>query len=261
MIVTLLSDFGPSSPYPAAMKAVLARRTSLTLVDISHDVPRHDIRAGAFLLYSAVPHFPAGTVHLAVVDPGVGTERKPLVVVSGGQMFVGPDNGLLMPAARRLGSPTVHTMTDPMILRPGVSSTFHGRDIFAPAAALLLEGTPPEAIALATAEFVDLDFGSGRTINGGVAGQVIYVDPFGNLVTNVPNGLWVEHRGPVAIQVGARRGSGRSARTYGEVSPNRLAVVGGSDGLLEIAVREGSAARRFAAAAGMAVRIRRVTRP
>jgi S-adenosylmethionine hydrolase len=255
MIVTLLSDFGSTSPYPAAMKAVLARRSGPVIIDISHDVPRHDVQAGAFLLYSAAPHFPAGTVHLAVVDPGVGTARRPLIVVSAGQTFVGPDNGLLMPAARRLGTPAMFEITDPVILGRGISSTFHGRDVFAPAADLLIQGTPPAAIALPLTDFVDLDFGTGRRINGGLAGQVIYVDAFGNLVTNIPSGLLEGYRGPAQVRVGRRRGAGRFARTYGDVRPGRLAVVGCSDGLVEIAIREGHAARRFGAAAGAAVRV------
>ncbi|MGH2830398.1 MAG: SAM hydrolase/SAM-dependent halogenase family protein, partial [Actinomycetota bacterium] len=102
-LLTLLSDFGADSPYPAAMKAVVTARVEAVILDISHDVPRHDVRAGAFLLASLVPYCPAGTVHLAVVDPGVGTSRRALILFSGGQAFVGPDNGLLLPAARRVG--------------------------------------------------------------------------------------------------------------------------------------------------------------
>lgn len=257
MIVTLLSDFGSASPYPAALKAVLARRSGPTLIDISHDVPRHDVPAGAFLLYSAAPHFPAGTVHLAVVDPGVGTARRPLIVVSGGQTFVGPDNGLLIPAARRLGTPAAYKIVEPAILSAGISSTFHGRDVFAPAAELLVQGTPASALALPVTEFVDLDFGTGRRINGGLAGKVIYVDAFGNLVTNIPNALLEGYRGPAQVRVGRRRGAGQFARTYGDVRPARIAVVGGSDGLVEIAIREGRAANRFGATAGTSISVAR----
>jgi len=239
------------------MKAVLARRSEATLIDITHDVPRHDVRTGAFLLYSAAPHFPAGTVHLAVVDPGVGTARRPLIVVSGGQTFVGPDNGLLIPAARRLGTPSVFEIRNAAILKKGISSTFHGRDVFAPAAELLVQGTPPAALALPVTDFVDLDFGTGRRINGGLAGQVIYVDAFGNLVTNIPNALLEGYQGPAEVRVGRRRGAGRFARTYGDVRSSRIAVVGGSDGLVEIAIREGDAAKRFGATAGASISIAR----
>src|SRR3972149_4463996 len=140
-ILTLLSDFGARSPYPAAMKAVVAARVDAQFVDISHDVRRHDVREGAFLLASVAPFCPTGTVHLAVVDPGVGTARRPLVVVAGGQCFVGPDNGLLLPAAHRLGTPQAYHLHSAVGLR-SASTTFHGRDLFAPAAARLLRGEP-----------------------------------------------------------------------------------------------------------------------
>src|SRR3972149_6981767 len=148
-ILTLLSDFGSRSPYPAAMKAVVAVRVDAQFVDISHDVRRHDVREGAFLLASVAPFCPTGTVHLAVVDPGVGTARRPLVVVAGGQCFVGPHNalvlvdtpppGLLLPAAPRLGMPQAYHLHSAVGLR-SADTTFHGRDLFAPAPARLLRG-------------------------------------------------------------------------------------------------------------------------
>lgn len=244
------------------MKAVLTRRAGHTVIDISHDVPRHDIRAGAFLLYSAAPNFPAGTVHLAVVDPGVGTARRPLIVASGGQFFVGPDNGLLIPAARRLGTYAVYEIIHPALIAADISSTFHGRDVFAPTAELLAGGTPVGVLALPMTGFVDLDFGVGRRINGALAGQVIYVDAFGNLVTNISNGLLDGTARAVRIQVGRRAAAGRVAGAYGGVVPKGVAVLRGSDGIIEIAVREGSAAKRFGASVGDGVRVRaRVTPP
>src|SRR5712691_13346055 len=129
-VVTLLTDFGSSSPYPAEMKAVLASSCEAVLIDITHDVPRHDVRTGAYLLAAVAPTTPAGTVHLAVVDPGVGTARHPLIVTGGGQFFVGPDNGLLLPAAKRLGGPQVFHMNAQGIGGEQVSPMFHGRDLF-----------------------------------------------------------------------------------------------------------------------------------
>ncbi|MFZ3314158.1 MAG: SAM-dependent chlorinase/fluorinase, partial [Methanothrix sp.] len=138
MIITLLSDFG--SFYPAQIKGVILSRLQaksgniagkITFVDIAHDIPAQDVRAGAFALLSTARFFPPGTIHIAVVDPGVGTARRCLVVESSGQMFAGPDNGLLIPAARSLGRPVAYEIS----LLPGASSTFHGRDVFAPAAA------------------------------------------------------------------------------------------------------------------------------
>ncbi len=251
-IVTLLSDFGSSSPYPAQMKAVLASRCDAALVDITHDVPRHDVRTGAYLLAAVAATTPAGTVHLAVVDPGVGTARQGLVVAAGGQLFVGPDNGLLLPAARRLGAPQVYVLEPPD--RP-VAATFHGRDVFAPAAARLARGTPPHALGAPAQRWVDLDLGAGSRRGRRLRGDVIYVDAFGNLITNIPSSFLPEAGVPVEVVVGRARARARAVPTYGAVKPGALAVVPGSDGLLEVAVREGAAAARLRAAAGARVTI------
>lgn len=256
VIVTLLSDFGSASPYPAQLKAVLASSCDAVLIDITHDIPRHDVRAGAYVLSAVARTAPAGTVHLAVVDPGVGTARKPLLVSSGGQWFVGPDNGLLLPAARRLGDPRVYEMTAADLGGAG-SSTFHGRDVFAPAAARLVRGTPADALGRPLKRFVDLDLGTGRREGGALIGEVIYVDAFGNLITNIPASALDADAGSVTLAAGRRRGEALAARTYGDVAPGGLVVVQGSDGLLEVAVREGSAAERLAIGPGATIRITR----
>jgi S-adenosylmethionine hydrolase len=253
VIVTLLSDFGSASPYPAQMKAVLAAACDAVLVDITHDVPRHDVRAGAYLLAAVAAAAPAGTVHLAVVDPEVGTARRGLVVEAGGQLFVGPDNGLLLPAARRLGTPQVYALPVPQDLP--VSATFHGRDVFAPVAARLARGTPPHVVGRPLDRWVDLDLGTGVRRGSRLRGEVIYVDPFGNLITNIPSSALPERDVPVELTVGRARARGRVARTYGAVARGALAVVPGSDGLLEVAVREASAAARLRASAGAPVTI------
>lgn len=267
VIVTVLSDFGVGSPYPAAMKAVVAACCDPLFIDISHEIPRHDVRAGAYLLSTIVPHTPAGTVHLAVVDPGVGTARRAIIVASGGQFFVGPDNGLLLPAARSIGAPRAFVITDESLLRAVRSSTFHGRDLFAPAAGTLARGTPPEALGAPAPEIVDLDFGEGRREGQALVGEIIYVDPFGNLITNIPNALLPPAGTRVAVGAGRpepfaplRFSSRRTldavvARTYGDVAGHRPVVVQGSDGRVEVAVREGSARERLAAGPGAVVRI------
>lgn len=255
VIVTLLSDFGSGSPYPAEMKAALVSLCEASLIDITHDVPRHDIRTGAYLLSAVARSTPAGTVHLAVVDPGVGTARRPIIVSSGGQSFVGPDNGLLLPAAKRVGRPRVYEITGPDILQGPVSSTFHGRDIFAPAAARLVQGTPPDALGRTVDAYVDLDLGAGRRRGAALAGEVIYVDAFGNLITNIPAEALVADGRPVAVTVGRRRLRAVSATAYGDVPSGSVAVVPNSDGLLEVAVREGSAASRLSATRGSLVTI------
>jgi hypothetical protein len=258
-LLTLLSDFGARSPYPAAMRAVVAARVDACFVDISHDVRRHDIREGAFLLASIAPLCPAGTVHLAVVDPGVGTARRPLAVGAGGQFFVGPDNGLLLPAARRLGDVRAYHLGPPAV-PPAPSATFHGRDLFAPAAARLLGGEPLERLGRLINDPVELRWAPGSWRGSMLSGQVLYVDPFGNLVTNIPSGLL---RPGAALTLRTARG-GRSVRvcaTYGAGARGELLLVPGSEGLVEIAVREGSAAAHTGLRGGSAVRLRRRPAP
>lgn len=254
-LITLLSDFGSSGPYPAAMKAVIASCCDPLFIDISHEIPRHNIRAGAYLLFTVAPFTPAGTIHLAVVDPGVGTPRRALILSSGGQFFVGPDNGLLVPAARRVGTPRAYAIDDDRLMRGIRSATFQGRDLFAPAAALLANGTPPSVLGSPASEFTDLEFGAGRLHRGTLTGEIIYADPFGNLITNIPASLLPAGGKRVIVRAGRKTAAATIARTYGDRAPNRLLVVAGSDGFAEIAVREASAARSLGAGPGTAVRI------
>jgi len=254
-IITLLSDFGSMSPYPASMKAILAAGCDATLIDISHDVPRHDIWVGAYLLAAVAPHLPAGTVHLAVVDPGVGTARTPLIISAGGQFFVGPDNGLLVPAAKRTGRPRVFAIADPALVSQSLSATFHGRDLFAPVAVKLARGVPVASLGDPFDRYVDLDFGIGTRSPTGLQGRVLYIDPFGNLITNIPSSSIDGMTGGVRIQVGPKSASGEIARVYGDLAKGALMVIAGSDGFLEVAVREGNAAALFNAKPGATVQI------
>lgn len=254
-VITLLSDFGSTSPYPGQMKLALAARTGAALLDISHDVPRHDLRTGAYLLRAAAAHAPAGTVHLAVVDPGVGTARRALIVRSGGQDFVGPDNGLMLPAARRVGAPRVFVITDETLIRGVRSGTFHGRDLFAPAAAFLAEGTPPGVLGVPAPEVVDLDLGQGRREGRALVGTVAYVDPFGNVITDIPAGLLPPAGRRVEVRLRRRRLQATVRATYGEGARGALVVLPGSDALVEIALREGDAAGRLGIRPGMPVSI------
>jgi S-adenosylmethionine hydrolase len=254
-LVTLLTDFGSASPYPAEMKLALAACTDAAVVDISHDVPRHDVRAGAYLLRAAAAHAPAGTIHLAVVDPGVGTPRRVLIVRSGGQDFVGPDNGLMLPAARRVGAPRAFVITDEALIRGVRSSTFHGRDLFAPAVGLLAQGTPPEALGVPVPEVVDFDLGAGRREGRMLVGTVAYIDPFGNVITDIPAEVLPPLGRRVDVRIGRRRFRATARTTYGEAGRGALVVVPGSDDLVEIAVREGNAARRLGVRPGTPVAI------
>ncbi len=255
-LVTLLSDFGSTSPYPAEMKAALAAQCEALIIDITHDVPPHDVRTGAYLLRAVARHTPAGTVHVAVVDPGVGTGRRALILVAGGQSFVGPDNGLLLPAARGVGTPRAFAITTPRLIRDLPSATFHGRDLFAPAAGLLASGTPVEAIGAPAPNVIDLELGQGRRAERALRGHVLYVDAFGNVITDIPSDLLPPEGRQLDVQVGARRARGTVRSTYGDAARGALVVVAGSDACIEIAVREGRAARRLGVRAGSAVRLR-----
>ena len=145
-LMTLLSDFGNKSNYVSQMKGVALSITDTRIEDISHEITPHNIREGAFVLKTSVQYFPVGTVHVAVVDPGVGTARKGLVIATRTQILVGPDNGLLIPAASSMGDFTVYEIANPNIMLNSVSNTFHGRDIFTPVAAHILNGLPFEQI-------------------------------------------------------------------------------------------------------------------
>ncbi|HET6319957.1 MAG TPA: SAM-dependent chlorinase/fluorinase [Chloroflexota bacterium] len=235
-IVTLLTDFGLIDSYVAQMKAaLLSVAPSVTLVDISHAVPPQDVRAGAFLLWTAVEPFPIGTVHLAVVDPGVGSSRLAVAARSArGDYFVGPDNGLLVPALERLGGiASAVSLLQTEFWRPPVSATFHGRDIFAPVAAHLASGVALEALGepVAPRRPFELTFAEGMVC------EVVHIDGYGNLITNL---LAQQIQPPFQVQLGERRA--RFVPYYAAAEPGELIALVGSSGLLEISVRDGNAA-------------------
>ena len=237
-IVTLTSDFGTSDFYVAAMKAVLLRASpEARLIDVTHAVPRHDILCGSITLERAVDGFPPGTTHLAVVDPGVGTDRRLLVAEVKQQRVVCPDNGLITWSWRRHGGGRAYEL----LWRPEreASYTFHGRDIMAPCAGMLAAGVPLGELArpLDTPVLLDVAPSDG---GGGVA-RVIHVDAFGNATTDLSHELLGERR-LRAVRVKGRD-LGRLRRTYWDVPPGKPLALIGSSGLLEIAVRDGSAAQ------------------
>jgi S-adenosylmethionine hydrolase len=244
MIVTLLTDFGTSDSYVAEMKAVLlSSATTAVLVDISHQVAPGDIRAGQYLLGRAWTHFPRATVHVAIVDPGVGTARRALAAEYDGQRFVAPDNGLLsfLPRDARFVSLSVPA---------SASATFHGRDVFAPAAARLATGAALEDLGESITDPCYMPLPAPRHDHLTVIGEVIYVDRFGTLVTNIPG---------EAVQPGARvriedSEAGSLRRTFRDVARGALVAFVGSGGTVEIAVRDGSAARMLGVGVGAEVR-------
>jgi len=261
-IITLLTDFG--SFYPAQMKGVILSRLSektapsagvpsiisapsITFVDIAHDIPPQDVRAGAFALLSSARYFPAGTIHIAVVDPGVGTDRLGLVIESGGQFFVGPDNGLLLPAARSLGQTAAYKIA--CKFEASVSSTFHGRDIFAPVAALLAAGQSPSSLGPRVLP-KPLSFGETKKTDSGIEASVIYVDRFGNLILNMQKlpGFDVSLKGVRLKRV----------QTYAQGRRIEPLITIGSHGFAEIAVNQGNAAEAFCLKAGDRVELEEI---
>ncbi|MFQ5735829.1 MAG: S-adenosyl-l-methionine hydroxide adenosyltransferase family protein [Thermodesulfobacteriota bacterium] len=251
-IITFTTDFGLKDPYQGAMKgAVLSVNPGAGLVDISHLVTPGNILEGAFILLESCGYFPRGTIHLAVVDPGVGTERKAVIVETERYLFVGPDNGLLSLAAGREKVRRVIHLTEKPFFREEVSPTFHGRDIFAPVAAQLSLGTNPGAFGLEIDGLAAVEMPRPIKKDGLTTGEVIYVDIFGNLITNIRKEE-LDGAGMVEVSVNGLviKGLTDNYAVVGKGEP--LALVS-SSGLLEIAVNSGAASGYFNAGVGTRV--------
>ncbi|MCK6512122.1 SAM-dependent chlorinase/fluorinase [Myxococcota bacterium] len=245
-IITMTTDFGTQDAYVGIMKGVIAGIASeVGVIDLSHQVPPQDIQKAAFLLWSAVEAFPAGTVHLVVVDPGVGSARRAIAASAGGHFFVAPDNGVLWPSLQRFPKIRVAHLDKSAFWRNEVSHTFHGRDIFSPVAAHLAMGTPLSELGTmiddpAEFELFDLE-GDGERIWG----RVIEVDRFGNLCTNISRGTlrMFEELSGIALHIGSHRVTGGIHRTFSDVEVGEIVAYFNSFGLLEVAARNGYAAR------------------
>ena len=244
-IITLLTDFGSADGYVGEMKGVLAAGApECMVVDITHDIPAHDIDAGRLAVARYWHRFPVGTVHIAIVDPGVGSARAALAVESEGRMLVGPDNGILSPAMLHQGARCVS-----LPIPSSAAPTFHGRDVFAPAAVQFAQGVELDALGepLAT-PIVRRTPEAVRADDGSIHGVVIAIDRFGNLVTN----LITRRTGTVSL-------GGQAIvirRTYSDVAPGEIVALVGSSGLVEIAVRDGSAAKALEVERGQKVILR-----
>lgn len=257
-IITLLTDLGLEDGTVGVLKGViLGLAPHARLVDISHAIGPQDIRAAAFVLERAAPFFPEGTVHLVVVDPGVGTSRRPMAARIGPHFYVGPDNGSatrLIERAERLGQPmSFYHLDRPERWLPRVSDVFHGRDIFAPAAAHLANGVPPEDLGSSMADPVRLALPRPSPTADGLRGEVEAVDHFGNLRTNIRRGDCGD-RSPAAVRLGNVEIDGL-VRTFGERSAGTLIAFWGSGDELCVAAVGGSAAARLGMTAGAAVEL------
>jgi S-adenosylmethionine hydrolase len=256
--IALLTDFGLADIYVGVMKGVLlAHCSKAVVIDLTHAVPPGDIVAGAFQLHGAAPYLPEDTVFLAVVDPGVGGKRKPVCARAGGRYLVGPDNGLLWPAATRLGEPEFFHLDRPEFWLPHPSSTFHGRDLFAPVAAALAEGTPPELLGTPHPDPVTLTLPIPRLAGNRLLGEVLWIDRYGNAITNLrPMDLaqrWDDPACAVFSMGGEELGTPHTH--YAAVLPGAVLVLAGSSGYYEIAVRDGSAANRLSLSRGSLVAV------
>ncbi len=258
-LISLLTDFGLTDPYVAEMKAIiLSICPSARIIDITHLIEKFNVRMGAFLLASATPYFPTSTVHLAVVDPGVGSTRRPLAVETKRSLFLGPDNGLLISAAQSESILHVYEVTNRSMMREKVSTTFHGRDIFASTAAHLACGSSPKELGREITDYVILSNTQPKLDGKTVLCEVSYVDGFGNVTTNLRSEQVSEFNINISerltISVGKKRFSGRYVKTYSDLGGNDFGLLVGSHGFLEIASKEKSAAKRIGARNGMHVR-------
>lgn len=250
--ITLLTDFGTRDGYVAAMKAVISSICPNAIIDdASHEVAPGDVVQAALALRRYWKLYPPGSVHVAVVDPGVGTERRAVAASADDRMLIGPDNGVLGLALGAATRFNVVALTNRQYQRDAQSATFHGRDVFAPVAAYLACGVALQELGVAITDPVQLELPAPEIRESSVRGQVVYVDHFGNLITNIPAALLGTDP---CVALNGRNVAVRDS--YGHAGAGELLALVNSDGLLEIAVRDGSAAAELLAARGAAVDVR-----
>jgi S-adenosylmethionine hydrolase len=260
MIITLLTDFGTQDYFVGAMKGViLSTNPTARIVDLTHDIPPQDIHAGAFNLLAAYKDFPRDTIHVAVVDPGVGSDRRPILIECADQLFVGPDNGLFSWICEREGDWRAHHLTNEKLFRHPTSKTFHGRDVFASVAAALAKGARPEEFGPLIETIVELEsLFPNSSSDGNVEASIIHIDRFGNCVTNLTS----EHlRGDgtdAELKLVIKETLISSIRQFfseKSESEGELFMLLGSAGFIEIAARNASAASILNVRRGQSIRL------
>ncbi len=258
-VIAWLTDFGTRDHYVAVMKAVaLTIAPAAAFIDITHDIAPQDVMGGALELDAAYRYFPAGTIFVTVVDPGVGSARRALAVQAAGFTFVAPDNGLLTPVLRRATDVRAVTLDDPRFALPSPSRTFEGRDRFAPAAAWLASGTALEALGPPAENLVMLSLPAPLVASDVVRGEIVRIDRFGNAVSNLSRQVLDDWRTgtPMTVAVGDRC-LGEPVSTYADAPPGLACAMFGSTSHLEIAVPGGNAASSMGVARGTVVAVRR----
>jgi S-adenosylmethionine hydrolase len=247
-IVSLLTDFGIKDGYVAQMKGVILSIANPRIIDISHEITTHNILEGAFVLRSVVNYFPKGTVNVAIVDPGVGSNRRGIIVTTRNQILIGPDNGVLIPAANLSGDFIVYEIINEKYMLNSISNTFHGRDIFSPVAAHIVNGVPFEEFGNRINDYIDLDFDVGKITNGSANGRIIYIDQFGNITTNIEGNVLkriIDHGKKITLFIGNKKHELLFVKSYSFVKNKQILVTIGSNNLVEIAVNQGNAAKKL----------------
>lgn len=258
-IISVLTDFGLRDPYVGAVKGVIfSINPGARVVDISHEVEAGNVFQGAYLLANSYPFFPAGTVHLAVVDPGVGGKRKPIMVETDSYFFVGPDNGIFSYIFEKEKNIRCFELKNREYFLGHISGTFHARDIFAPVAAYLSMGVSPEEFGPPIGEFKKLTDIHCQSDRESVKGKVVHVDRFGNVITNIPVDLLDCSTPSLNLKGITLKGLKRS---YSEVRKGEPLLIQGSGGCLEISLREGNASRFFNLKPGDSILIEKSASP
>jgi hypothetical protein len=258
-VIALLSDFGTQNHYTGTMKGViLGICPDAALVDVTHDVSAHDVLSGALELAAAYRYFPAGTIFLVVVDPGVGSARRGLVAEAGDYRFVAPDNGVLTAVFRETPPRRIVELTERRYARPTVSRTFEGRDRFAPAAAWLAKGIQLPAFGRPVSDYRRLEIPVPGVTDRSIDGTVMRVDRFGNLVTNIDRRAFEQLAQGAGVQIAAGgRPVARLVATYADIQPGEVCALFGSTDHLELAASAESAAERLTLGRGAAVTVTR----
>jgi len=263
-LITLLTDFGLKDPYVGAMKGViLSICPDANIVDISHEIRKFDIRQGAYVLAASAIFFPRGTIHVGVVDPGVGTTRKAIIIETKKSFYIGPDNGLLTLAALREGIKKVVHIINREYMLPRVSRTFHGRDIFAPAAAHLAKGIPIEDFGPTLEKYEILSFSEPHIQANQIEGEIIYIDGFGNIVTNIFSEILektgISEGDKIKILLGDKLEKVlKICKAYNEVKKGEFLAIIGSGNFLEISINQGNAAKKLNVKEGTRIKIKMI---
>lgn len=253
-LITILTDFGQRDAYVAAMKGtILELAPNAKIIDIAHDLKRYDIIQAAFILLNSSKYFPMNTIHLVVVDPGVGTERRRIIVQGNRSYYIGPDNGVLSLATQEEGLKKIVLISERKYMRSNVTATFEGRDIFAPVAAHLAQGVPIESFGQKADHLIQLRISQPLISNHHISGEIIHIDGFGNIITNVTYSqiqdlMTIGQKYQVTINEMPK--TMKYMKSYAYVSPGELVIITGSSKYMEISINQGNAQKLFNAKTG-----------